>query len=462
MQETTTNNEGIKFQSVDIHNFKGISAKSVEIFGKSLVIIGGNGKDKSSFIQVLKAAMDSSFMPDTPLTAGQDNGNFKVVVAGEINGNPKQYTIEYFFTKKNGKGKIVVTNADGEPVKSPATVIKALVGDVSYDVFKFIDMTKSKQVEVLKKLTGKYVELDTIAITKKEKNATKLSKMQEVTFFEKTVAEEKAKYTDEEIDKYAIKKEQELIDTQAKMDALDADLTKYNARKNGVTLRTDKNKSIVEIEVPAIETTIAAHQKAIKELEEKIKAEEEKKLVLENLHKQNIEDIATVNKWLETNEEPKVKAISDELEAIRAHNGHYDIIQELMKKQLKAIEMKKEIEVLATAIDKCDTDRDKIITTSDLGIEGLTFTDDEVLYKGLPFSDLQLNKAKLIEIGMQIGMRLNPKLKCVWIGDGSLLDRDSLKTVVKIAEDAGYQIIIEMVKYDGGEMSVEFAEEFLK
>lgn len=459
-------NNGIKFTSVDIKNFKGISAKSIDIAGKSLVVIGNNGKDKSSFLQVLKSSVDASFMPDKPLQEGAERGSFCVKIAGELEGEHKEYSIEYFFTASNGKGKIVVKDDKGEPVKSPKNTIESLVGDISFDVFKFIAMPKSKQIDVLKRLSGKGKEIDLIQIKKKDTLELKGKKVTEMEFFEKTVAEHK--FTDEEIDLYSEPKDD--AELQASLLNISTKLTAYNKVKDGVEARIDENVKKENIDEKFVQNMISKHEETIKQhlarvesIKLEIKTKEKELVALDLKSAQNEKDIKAGNDWLAKNPEPNVITITEAIDAIRLHNAHFDKITELKEKQTKVIQMKSEITKLQMDAKDLDTKRDNLIKNSELPVPGLTFTEDEVLYKGLPFSDLQINKAKIIEIGMMVGMALNPKLRCVFIQDGSLLDQESLNTIVKLAEDKGYQVMIEMVKFESGaDMEIHYAEEFLK
>jgi len=55
-------------------------------------------------------------------------------------------------------------------------------------------------------------------------------------------------------------------------------------------------------------------------------------------------------------------------------------------------------------------------------------------------------------------MAMNPNLRLMVIKDGSLLDKKTLEYILKICESKGYQLLIEMVDRDGGDLSIEFVE----
>ena len=78
-------------------------------------------------------------------------------------------------------------------------------------------------------------------------------------------------------------------------------------------------------------------------------------------------------------------------------------------------------------------------------INNLSFSEDGVLFDGLPFTEEQLSHAKLIEIGIQIQMSLNPALRIMRVKDGSLLDSETMKSIKNLAKENDYQLFIEKV-----------------
>jgi hypothetical protein len=80
-------------------------------------------------------------------------------------------------------------------------------------------------------------------------------------------------------------------------------------------------------------------------------------------------------------------------------------------------------------------------------IEGISFDDENVLYNGIPFS--QLSSAEQLKVSISMAMSMNPKLRIVRIMDGSLLDNSSMKTVKEMADTNDFQIWIEKVDESG-------------
>jgi dihydrodipicolinate synthase/N-acetylneuraminate lyase len=64
-------------------------------------------------------------------------------------------------------------------------------------------------------------------------------------------------------------------------------------------------------------------------------------------------------------------------------------------------------------------------------------------------------------VGVDIAMALNPGLKTIFLHDGSLMDHEALKTIVKKIENNGFQAIIECVS-ESEDVEVRFTETELK
>jgi hypothetical protein len=73
----------------------------------------------------------------------------------------------------------------------------------------------------------------------------------------------------------------------------------------------------------------------------------------------------------------------------------------------------------------------------------LSFGDDGVLVKGVPFE--QASAAEQLRVSVAMGVALNPKLKVLLVRDGSLLDAKSLQLLADMAEANESQVWLERV-----------------
>ena len=124
-------------------------------------------------------------------------------------------------------------------------------------------------------------------------------------------------------------------------------------------------------------------------------------------------------------------------------------------------EKKKQSQDYTTDIKKIDQDKIELIAGSSIPVKGLTFNEDGVFLDGLPFEDGQINTARIIEVGMAVACAMNPTLQVMRV-DGSLLDKNTFKTVAEYAKANGMQVIYEVVDWEAGDEQIKYVESVLE
>jgi hypothetical protein len=103
---------------------------------------------------------------------------------------------------------------------------------------------------------------------------------------------------------------------------------------------------------------------------------------------------------------------------------------------------------LATArLEQLDSERTKALAAAQMPVEGLSFNDDGVTYNDIPFS--QCSSEERLRVSIAINMALNPKLRVMFIRDGSLLDTKHRAEIQKMAADNQYQLWLEVADDTG-------------
>jgi hypothetical protein len=100
-------------------------------------------------------------------------------------------------------------------------------------------------------------------------------------------------------------------------------------------------------------------------------------------------------------------------------------------------------EELTTRIEEVDANRQKLIESAELPVDGLTFDEEGVQFNGVPFE--QASAAERLKVSTAMAMALNPELKVICIRDASLLDDDSKMALIEMAKAHDYQIWYEVV-----------------
>jgi DNA repair exonuclease SbcCD ATPase subunit len=436
--------EGLKFFGLSLENFKNISHKEIEIGGHSILVVGPNGSGKSSLIQALCSPLDSKIIPTEAIKKGEERAKIEVMLGGVMGGQKVKYTLELYFSQGKKNGRLVVLNEQGEAVKAAATFVKSLIGNVSFDITAWLHESSDKKLKMLKQLTGCEIEIDKINKVISEKKAAKKAKKDRIEDLESILKNHG--FSTEELEKYSV-----IIDTASIQEEL-RNVSKALTDYDGVESKVKSFKKIITEN----DNKIILSREKIKELEAQI--EEEKKLIesiFEDTAKQKA-NIVKGEEWLNAKERPSSDAINERLgDAIR-HNEKHATVKRLSDQQSEMLKFKNDLSDIEAEIEKKEHERMGLISKSQLPIEGLSFTEDQILIDGLPMEEGQQNTARLFDIGVDVAMALNPGLKVIFLHDASLFDKKNLAMVISKAEKKGYQVIAE--KVEEGELDVKFTE----
>jgi len=448
--------EGLYFKNIDIENFKNISKTVIDIGGRSILILGKNGAGKSSFIQALMSPLDTKIRPSQPIKEGEERSTISVTLAGVLGGEPKEYVLDLYFTPGDMKGRLVITNDKGETIKSPATFVKGLIGNVSFDVTKWLNESKEKKLSTLKQLTGCGVAIDEINVAVKELKEKKKAKKERVEELQSVLKNHG--YSSEDVDKYS--NPVDLLPIQGEMQAVSKNQQGYD----GVVAKVKEFEKDKETSVGNIfrgETEMGRLNDEIIRLQG-LQKEEQNKIILE---KEKIEkckeNITKGNEWLSARTRPEIQAVSDKQNEAIKHNEHHTIITGHAEKQREMLSMKGELDKLGDSIALKEKERNDLISSSQLPVPGLSFDDSEIFLDNLPLEEGQINTARLWDVGVDIAIALNPGLKVIFLHEGSLMDKENMKSIVDKIENKGFQAVVEIVS-ESNDLEVKFAETELK
>ena len=207
----------LKILEAQIENFKNLTKKEVDTEGgRSLMIVGKNDGNKSSLIQALFSPFLDTYKPIEPIKKGEDNGSLQVKIGGHLEGEEVEYTVNLYFSREQLKGRLTVLNKNGENVPSPKSALEAIIGDISFDIDRFIQLAKTptgkhsnegvkKQIEMLKKFLPKEIqqELDQCDIDRKQVFNDRKALNAEIKVLE---SQSGHSFTEEEIENYSTKK----------------------------------------------------------------------------------------------------------------------------------------------------------------------------------------------------------------------------------------------------------------
>lgn len=399
---------------LEAENVKRLKAVSITPDGNAVVIGGNNAQGKSSTLDAILMGLGGKRAFDAqPVRRGADEANITIELSGD-------YVVRRTINA-NGKTELVVTNKDGTKYSQPQKLLDGLMSKISFDPLEFERMIPSAQRALLLQLCGKGEQIDFV-VTRRAALARELT---DATRDRKTVTEEVGRMpvypeVTARVSTEGILQSISMASTVAAEAArLDQIVLQLKEKGRGFISRIESLKA----EIRQLEDMAAATGR---ELEAAI------------AHRSTIviPDTSEAQRQLQASEEHNEKWAANEAAARRR--------QELVAHE------QREKRIMAD-IEQCEAERLAILSSVQFPIEGLSVSEEGVLFNGLPFE--QASQAERLKISTAIGIALNPELKVLLLRDGSRLDEENLKMVAQMAQAADAQVWIERVS-KGEECSV--------
>lgn len=425
--------DGYRVIAVQLENVKKIAFARIRPTTNIVLVNGDNESGKTTLLESINWAMGgTSEIPTLPVRKGQKNAKITVDL-GELRVT-RYFTFVDPATNAKGHGYIsrieVEERSHNDPsrfsmMREPQKVLDALKSKISFDPLAFTLQKPKDQFETLRGLVSLDIDIDELAAKKEvaysarrdagrdvdaltarlkgmsEPDAalpTKPVNVQELTAKLQNAANhnstvEAAKQRKQRHFEDAEQCKQAVITRMGKIEELQAQIE---------TLRTE----IGEYEEKSV-SALQAYEAAI--IPEAIDTAE----VAQELQNANATN-AAIGRAVQ------YRATKEELDAAIKTWGEHD-----------------------RTVKKADEDRAAAIARAKMPVKGLSIGDGEVMFEGLPFE--QASNAQQIRISVALGIAANPKLRVMYIQDGSLLGTKMMKVIEEMAEEFNYQIWIERV-----------------
>jgi hypothetical protein len=98
--------------------------------------------------------------------------------------------------------------------------------------------------------------------------------------------------------------------------------------------------------------------------------------------------------------------------------------------------------------EEIDSEREMIknaIRDMEGPVDGLTFDEEQLLYKGIPVHPNSLSKSDIKKLGIRLKIAENPELP-LFIHEAESLDDDSLREIQELADEYDLQVFAEEVQ----------------
>jgi DNA repair exonuclease SbcCD ATPase subunit len=405
-----------KIIKLQAENVKRLKAVEITPEGNTVIITGRNEQGKTSVLDSIWFCLggkDSMKDTPTPIRNGEESAAVRIetddlIIERTWSGNDKSY--------------LKVMSKDGATHPSPQAMLDKLVGNLSFDPLEFSKQEQKEQVATLLQLVNIGIDLDALAEKKKQ------------LYDERTQVNREFK-TLQAMHTQLDKPQSTLPDEELSISDLNTELkiaiakNQENAKKRELLTQLDGEMKEVDAEIKSV-------LKHLEDLKMELADYEEKKGGIQK-RVSNGQAIVKSLVDIDTDEiQEKILQAEETNQLIRQRNAYSNIENQMGEKHVESESLTGEIE----ALEKSKTDA---IAKAKFPIEKLSFDENGVLYKGIPFS--QCSSAERLRVSLAIAMALNPKLRVIRVMDGSLLDKDNLKAISDMAKEKDYQIWIETI-----------------
>lgn len=402
----------MKILKLKSQNIKNLKAVEITPNGNVVRLTGANGAGKSAVLDCIFCALTGKRLED-PIRRGEERAEV-VIDMGD-------FKVRKIWTVKGER--LEVLTADGDQKKSPQTFLDEIIGRLSFDPLGFKNMKPTEQRELLKELVGlDFADIDTEKQTVYDERTILNVKIKGTLAQLKTIEPPDPQTPDEEMT---------FKDELEKFNRLREKRTAY---LKAVDNKNDRLEYIAEVEndITSTEIQIENLQKKLEELQEQAA------ILTAGINQIVIPPEVTEAQIQEA--ELALQDIEIKNTAIRAAKRYRACVKDGEK-------LKKESDALSEHLDRLEQDKATRVANAKFPIEGLSMSDDDVIYNGISFS--RLSTGQQIRVSTAIAMRLNPSLKVILVREGSLLDEDGKTELIAMAKDKDYQVWMEEVDETG-------------
>lgn len=383
---------------LEASNIKRLKAVEITPDGTLQIITGRNAQGKTSVLDAIWLALGGGqASKDTPRPIRDGETSAAVTLdLGDL-------LITRTWDAEKDKTELKVTAPDGAKYRSPQTLLDGLVGKLSFDPLAFTRLTAREQRQALLDL----LDLDFAAADR-----------------------ERARL-------YNIR-----LETGRQMHAY-GDLPKLPAdaptAESSGTLLVDRINMAHEA-ADAIRKARAAIDSCLTRLEDI----DQRIAGLQNEREATTASIAEWERRIDDMPEPEdITGLRAALAGIEARNAEARENARILAAREAQKALQAEYTELTRTINAIDQRKADALAAATMPVDGLGFDDQGVTFNGVPFG--QASAAEQIRVSLAMAMALNPSLRVIRILDGSLLDKESLAEVRRMATEGGVQVWLESV-----------------
>jgi DNA repair exonuclease SbcCD ATPase subunit len=422
----------MKIIQLHAENFKRLGIVEITPEGNVVTIGGNNGEGKSSVLDAIFVALKGrAVAPPKPIRKGEEKCTIRLDMGDLI--------VTRTFHQKEGEAytdNLKVESAEGlRYATKPQDVLNALLGEVGFDPFEFVNLKPDQQAARLLEMVPLSIDLDEFAQKDQSDYANRRDTNRDVERLRAQLV--------------GIPEEEVPGDTPDR--AALAEQLGNAADTNAGIERERMAREATARNIAGMRQVASDKQQRANQLRE-----EAKKLDAEAQDATNDADAAerALAKLPGLGEPVDTVALREQLTKADAVLAAIDRQgrRKALAEELAAAEAKSQ--GYTDAMAERAKQRNQALAEAEMPVPGLAFAINEagkpvLTFEGLPFEKDQISTAVQLRVSTAIGMAANPRLRVLRISDGSLLDKASMQLLTEMAEAEDFQLWVEVVG-DGG------------
>lgn len=424
-----------KIIGLQIENLRKIRTAEMQFSESGLIQFKGeNGQGKTTVLDALMILFQGDKAKvDDMVTHGEKKAKITVDLGA--------YTAEKVFD--NDKSKLSITEkATNQPVKNPQDFLKAMVNQISFNPFNFLNKTPlEKHKDLMKLLKIDFTEINKkLEITEKERtvvgreidrfgvidpvNPAEKVSIKELYEEKKIVEDENRQIRADYQNKFALESEK-VSKYQSELGAFER--TKKDLTDQVVKIQSQKDRNLLEIKrLQAENNQLTMQMIEIEDKRDALAAPVEP--VVCEIPEPVYKSTAYIDSQIENAESINIKA-----------HDYANYLEKRAEKQ----KLKDQYEDLTSEVEKLRAEKLKILAETPTGVPGLVITEEAVIHNGSTSENW--SDAQGIDVACKLCIAQNPELKAVFIDKGESFDKKRLAALQDWAEKNDLQAFITVV-----------------
>jgi len=430
----------MRITGLHVENVKKLKVVDITPQDEMIILSGANEQGKTSVldaIQLVLSEKEATKNIKEPVRRGEKKAISYLFLGDPEYGNDGKeieckpnLKATRTWTEKGSYLKL--ENMEGAQFKSPQSMLDKIIGDLTFDPLAFSNLREKDQLDTLLGLVDIGLDLEQWGLERREV-------YDERTAINRLISELEAQVKglvvpedapDEEISAASVleeqRKAQAVIDQNRRerqtLQDLDERLTAWHEKKALVEERIAAAERELKVAKQSLQATIDGIEQDVsvyKEQESRVAALQDPDL---SVFQSRIAEVEAINRQ------------------VRAKQDRARLHEKLQIQQAKSETATKRLAIL-------DKQRADALKAANMPVEGLSFDESGVRFNDIPFK--QCSSEERLRVSVAMGMALNPKLRVMFVRDGSLLDSKNRKVIRQMAADNQYQIWMEITDDSG-------------